>query len=277
MLRKLYLSVALVLFLTPALLAQTVDEIIAKSIEARGGLDKIKAVKSIKMTGKMAIGPGIEAPISMVLKRPDQMRMELTVQGLTMVRAYDGKSGWGIMPFTGKKDPEAVTADELKELEDQADIDGPLVDYKSKGHSVELLGKEKVEGTDAYKLKVIHKNGDIDIVYLDADAFLEIKEEGKRNVRGTEQETETSFADYREIEGMMFSFAIEGGQKGNPQRQKITIEKLELNVPVEDASFKMPAPAPAPAPAAAPAPASPAPAAAPAASKAEEKKEPPKN
>lgn len=245
--KKWLLSVAVLAFLTPMLLAQTADEIIAKSIEARGGMDKIKAVKTMRSMGKMEVGPGIEAPGVMWQQRPNMMRLEFTVQGLTAVQAYDGKSGWMIMPFTGKKDPEAMTADDTKELEEDADIDGPLVDYKSKGNTVELVGKEKVEGTDAYKLKVALKNGDVKFIYLDSDSYLEIKEEGKRTVRGTEQEFESSATDYREVGGLMFPFALENGVKGSQQKQKLTIEKIEINVPVDEASFKMPAAAPAPA------------------------------
>jgi outer membrane lipoprotein-sorting protein len=245
--RKLFLGIALLAVLTPALLAQTVDEIIAKNVEARGGLDKIKSVQSVKITGHMSMGP-MEAPITMIQKRPDQMRMEFTIQGMTAVRAYDGSSGWAIMPFTGKKDPEAMTADDVKEMQDQADLDGPLVDYKAKGNQVELLGKEKIEGTDAYKLKVTRKNGDVDTLYIDSDSGLEIKEDGKRVIRGSEQEFETSLGDYREVSGLLFPFAIESNLKGSTEKQKVTIDKIELNVPADASSFKMPAAAPAPAP-----------------------------
>jgi outer membrane lipoprotein-sorting protein len=257
----------LLVVLTPVVLAQTVDEVIAKSVEARGGLDKVKAVQSLRWTGKMEFGPGIEAPGVYVQKRPDLARLDFTLQGLTATQAYDGKSAWAIMPFTGKKDPEAMTEDDTKQMQEDADIDGPLVEYKAKGHQVELLGKEQIEGTDSYKLKLTHKNGNVKLIYLDADSGLEIKEVSKRMVRGTEQETETSFSDYREVNGLMFPFAQQSSIKGSPQVQKLTIEKLELNVPVDDASFKMPAPAPA-------APAAPA---KPEASKPEDKKEPPKN
>ncbi|MBZ5721081.1 MAG: outer membrane lipoprotein-sorting protein [Acidobacteriia bacterium] len=244
MLRKLFLSAAVAFLLTPALLAQTVDEIIAKNIEARGGLDKIKAVQSMRSSGKMEFGPGMEAPGVMIQKRPSYVRLDFTVQGLTATQAYDGKSGWAIMPFTGKKDPEAMSADDTKDFEDEADLDGPLVDYKSKGHQVELLGKEKVEGTDAYKVKLTRKNGDVDIIYVDADSFLEIKEEQTRTIRGTERESETTLGDYREVNGLMFPFAVASSIKGSPQQQKLTIEKIELNLPLDDASFKMPAAAP---------------------------------
>jgi hypothetical protein len=246
MFRKLSLCLATVTILAPAMLAQTVDDVIAKHIEAMGGKDKIATVKTMKMTGKMLIQEGLEAPITMFVKVPDQVRMEFTVQGLTAVQAYDGKNGWNIMPFTGKKDPEAMSGDDVKELQDQADI-WPLVDYKSKGNQVELLGKDKVEGTDAYKIKLTRKSGDISMVYLDADNYMEIKDEEKRMVRGTEHEIETSLGDYREVNGIMFPFAIESSQKGSPEKQKISIDKIELNVPVDEASFKMPAAAPAPA------------------------------
>ncbi len=244
MLRKLYLSAVVAVVLVPAMLAQTADEIVAKHIAATGGADKIKAAKTVKMTGKAEM-QSMEAPFVMSLKQPNMLRMEITVQGLVLVQAYDGKSGWAIVPFTGKKDPEAVTADEAKELQDQADL-WPLLDYQAKGHKVELLGKDKIEGTDAYKLKLTHANGDVETLYLDADSFLEIKNEETRTVRGSEQQTETSLGDYREIGGLMFPFAIESGVKGSPEKQKITLEKVELNVPVDDSAFKMPPPAPAP-------------------------------
>jgi len=247
MLRKLSLSLAIAAVLTPALLAQSVDEIVAKHIQARGGMDKLKAVQTIRSTGKMEVGPGIEAPGIFIQKRPDMTRLDFQVQGLTATQAYDGKAAWAIMPFMGKKDPELMPADETKEMQEEADIDGPLVDYKAKGNQVELVGKENVEGTPAYKLKVTLKNGNVKYMYLDADSGLQIKEEEKRMMHGSEQETEASLGDYREVNGVMFPFAIENGIKSSPQKEKITIEKLEINVPLDEASFKMPAVAPAPA------------------------------
>jgi len=246
MLRKLFL-ITVALLLAPLALAQSVDEIIAKNIQARGGMDKLKSVQTIRSSGKMTLGPGIEAPGLLIQKRPNGARLEFTVQGLTAVQAYDGQTAWQVMPFTGKKDAELMSADEKKDIEESADIDGPLVDYKTKGNQVELLGKDKVEGTDVYKLKVTLKNGDAQTVYLDADSFLEIKEDTKRVVRGSEQEFETSIGDYKEVNGMMFPFAMETGQKGSPQKQKLTLEKIEINVPIDDASFKMPAAPPPPA------------------------------
>src|SRR6266446_694644 len=137
----------------PASANPSVDELIAKNIEAHGGLEKIKAVQSIRMTGKMTMGQGMEAPMVLEMKRPKAMRMEFTVQGMTVIQAYDGKTGWAVKPFGGKKDPEPMNSEDLQEADENADIDGPLVDYKSKGYTVELIDKEKVEGSDAWKLK----------------------------------------------------------------------------------------------------------------------------
>jgi hypothetical protein len=134
-------------------------------------MDKLKAVQSIRMSGKMTMGQGMEAPMVIEMKRPKAMRMEFTVQGITGIQAYDGKTGWAVMPFGGKKDAEPMNAEDLQEAEENADIDGPLVDYKSKGYTVELIGKEKVEGSDAWKLKVNMKNGSVRYIYLDADTM----------------------------------------------------------------------------------------------------------
>jgi outer membrane lipoprotein-sorting protein len=245
MFRKLCFGMIAVAVLAPAVWAQTVDEIIAKNVQARGGADKLKSVQSIKSTATMAMGPGMEAPGMLIQKRGNLARLEFTIQGLTAVQAFDGKNAWQVMPFMGKKDPELMSGDEAKEVEEMGDFDGPWVDYKSKGNQVELLGKEKIEGTDAYKLKVSLKNGDVQTVYLDADSFLEIKEETKRTVRGSEQVIESSIGDYKEVGGIIFPFAIESGAKGSPQKQKLTVTKIELNVPADDSIFKMPAAAPA--------------------------------
>jgi outer membrane lipoprotein-sorting protein len=224
-----------------AVQAQTADEIINKNLTARGGKDKIKAVQSARMTGKMVMGQGMEAPFTMEVARPNKMRMEFTIQGMTGVQAFDGKSGWSVMPFMGKKDPEAMSADDAKQAADQADMDGPLVDYKEKGHQVELVGKEDVEGTPAYKLKVTKKNGDIVNVYIDTESYMEIKDAGRAKVRGQEIEGETTFGDFKTVDGLVFPFSIEQKAKGMPGGMTMTISKIEVNPKLEDSRFAMPA------------------------------------
>jgi outer membrane lipoprotein-sorting protein len=223
--------------------AESVDDIIAKNIQARGG-DKLRAVQTLRMSGKLLAGPGIEAPFTIEIKKPGRLRFEVVVQGMTIVQAVDGDVGWTIQPMTGKKDAERMSPDDLKETQDQADFEGPLVDYKKKGHKVELAGKEKIEGTDAYKLKVTKKNGDTEYIYLDADAFLEIKSEGKRIVRDTPVEFDSTTGDYKDVSGVMFPFSAEFGNKG--EKVKLSFTKIEVNPKLDDARFKMPAPPPAP-------------------------------
>ena len=240
MFRKTLAGLALAALVAVPASAQTLDEVLAKNYKALGGLDKIKAVQTIRMTGTMTVGPGMEAPFILEQKRPNLVRMEFTIQGMTGVQAYDGKVGWQLMPFQGRKDPEPLPEDAMRQMEEQSDFDGPLMDYKAKGNTVELVGKDKVEGSDVYKIKVTLKNGDLLYIYLDADQYLEVRTESKNTVRGTDVEGESTIGDYKEVGGLMFPHAMEQGQKDNPQKMKMTINKIELNVPIDDARFKMP-------------------------------------
>lgn len=240
MLRKLLGVVALTVLVAVPAAAQSVDDILAKNADAKGGLAKMKAVKTMRAIGKVTIGPGMEAPITLEQKRPKSMRVEVTVQGLTIIQAYDGTVGWMLNPMSGRKDPEPMPSEMMKNVEEQADMDGPLVDYKDKGNKVELLGKEKAEGAECYKVKVTLKSGDTRTYYIDAENYLEVKVEAKTTVRGTETEGDTIIGDWKEVGGMMMPFSIDSGQKGAPARQKITLEKIEVNPVLDDARFKMP-------------------------------------
>jgi outer membrane lipoprotein-sorting protein len=244
--RKAVLTLSTILLFAVLGSAQTVDEIIAKNIEAKGGMAKLKAIQTLKLTGMADMG-GMQAGFVRIAKRPAKIRMDISVQGMSMIQAYDGQNGWQVVPFTGKKDPEPMAADDLKLMVQQADIDGPLMDYKQKGHKVELIGKEKIEGTDAWHLKLTLKDGDVSNIYLDADSFLEIKTVGKSMRRGAEVESEVSFGDYKEESGMMLFHSMEIKTPGTPGTQKITFTKVEVNHPEDDAEFKMPAVTPAPA------------------------------
>lgn len=229
--------------------AQTADELIAKNIQAHGGIDKIKAIKSLRMTGAFEAS-GFKAAVGQESKRPNLVRETFTIQGMTAIQAYDGSSAWQISPFGGKKDPELMgESTGLHDLLKSSDFDGPLVDYAAKGNSVEYLGHDQVDGDDAYKLKVTLKNGDILYYYLDPDAYLEIQIEKQYFVRGSLRESVDVLGSYKPVNGVMFPFSVESGPKNDPDsRGKVTITKIEANPALEDKSFKMPA---APAPAAA--------------------------
>jgi outer membrane lipoprotein-sorting protein len=238
--RHLILLFAFTLLLGVAAAAQTADDIIKKNIEARGGLQKIKAIKSLKLTGKLTVaGPGIELPLTIQQKRPNAFRMDATFQGQSVTQAYDGDSGWQINPFQGVSDPDKMAGDELKEAQEQADIDGALIDYKEKGHTVELLGKEDVEGTPAYKLKLTLKTGDVRYIYIDAAKSLELKITAKRRSPGGEQEVDIYPGNYKPVGGVLFPFSIEQKIGGQTQVQ-IAIDKIDIDPPIDDAVFKMP-------------------------------------
>lgn len=235
-----FIGLGCAVFCAPVARAQTVDEIIAKNIQAHGGLEKLKSVNTRRSTGKVLFGT-ILATVVQINKRPDEVREEASLQGMSLVQVYNGKGAWQIDPFGGRKDPMLMSEDDAKSLVVDADIDGPLVDYKQKGHKAELLGHDSVEGTDCYKIKLTLKNGDIFTYYLDADSFLELKLETKMTIRGAFQENETYYGDYEEVNGIYYPFALETAQKGDPNRQKTTLEKVEINPPVQDSVFVMPA------------------------------------
>jgi outer membrane lipoprotein-sorting protein len=219
--------------------AQSTDEIVNQHIEARGGLEKIQSVNSARIVGKMTMGPGMEAPVVLEWKRPESLRLEFVVQGMTGVMTYDGKSGWMLMPFMGKTAPEPVPEEQLKDLAEQADFDGPLVGYQQKGHQVEYLGEDTIEGTPVHKLRLTKKSGDVSTIYLDKDAFLEIKQEASRETRGQQVEIEVTTGDYKEVDGLVLAHSVENRMKGAPVGQTITIETVELNPALEDSRFTM--------------------------------------
>jgi hypothetical protein len=193
------------------------------------------------MTGRYRAPGGLQVNFVAENKRPDKVRQEDIVQGTAQVEAYDGKTSWEINPFQGRKDPELLSEDDSKGLVEDADIDGQIVDYKEKGHTAEFVGHDPVEGTDCYKIKLTLKNGTVRYYYLDADSYLELKIETQRMIRGAIQYTEVYLGDYEQVNGIYFPFAFESGEKGNPNRTKSTVEKIEINVPLEDKRFALPA------------------------------------
>ena len=143
------------------------------------GSEKIKSIKTLRMTGRLQFG-SFTAKRDRDAMAPDLLRERITIQGMTEIEAYDGTTGWKISPFEGRKDPELLGEDDLRQLVEDADFYGPLVDYEAKGNKIEYLGHDTVDGDDAYRLKVTLKNGDIAYYYLDPETFLEIRVENVR-------------------------------------------------------------------------------------------------
>jgi len=249
-LRSSFLYFVVCSLVTPALRAQTptptptVDELVAKNIEAKGGAAALSAIQSVRFEGKLLFNQGqIEMTYVQTKKRPGKVRTNAVLQGMTLVQAYDGVGGWKIFPFQGRKDPEKMSADDAKSLIEDTEIGGPLEDWKTGGKTVTYLGTEDVEGTLAYKLSVARKNGDVSYVYLDPDHFLEIRTISQRVEQGAQVEVETDLGDYEKVNGVFFPFSIEAGPKGSTDKQKIILEKGEANIPVDDSIFGFPKPA----------------------------------
>lgn len=225
----------------PITAKETVDTLVAKNTEAKGGAQALAAVTSLRLQGKMLVNNGrLELGYVQIKKRPGEVREETTLQGMTQIDAYDGTQGWKISPFGGRKDPEKISVDDAKALVEDAEIDGPLIDWKAKGSTVEYLGTEDVDGTLAHKLRVVRKNGDINYVYLDPDHFLEIRIVTQRLENGAKVENETDLGDYEKINGVFFPFSVEGGPKGATDKQKVVFEKAEANTPIDESIFKFP-------------------------------------
>ena len=168
------------------------------------------------------------------------MRTEFTVQGMAGVEAFDGQKAWAVLPMAGKTEPEFLPPEVWREAAEQSDIEGPFVDAAAKGNKVELLGNEKVEGHDCFKLAVTFKTGGVRYSYIDSVSFLEVKAEGRRMAGGDEVMLETYYRDYRPVEGLKIPYLIEAGPAKRPEKQKIVFQKVEINVPLDDARFERP-------------------------------------
>jgi hypothetical protein len=239
---KTKLVFAILICLTPPrLTAQTLDEIIKRVVDARGGIDKIKAVQSERITGRVSFSQGIEGTLVLELERPHKLYSEIAVEGQKVVRVYDGKSaGWTINPFSENKDVQDMSAEELKELPDESDADGPLVDYKAKGLQVELVGKENLDGKAVYRLKISGRNGNPRMYLIDGSTFLTTKWEGIRKAGDQILPWECTLSDYREVQGLKFPFKIDQGSPGTEYKQTLTVEKIEINPKVDESHFGKP-------------------------------------
>lgn len=225
--------------------AQTADEIIDKHFAAIGGKAKLASLKTMKFNANIEIMPGQKAPVLMTMKDGNKMRFDLDLQGMKMTNAFDGTIGWMINPFGGKTEPERMPEEAVKELKKQADFQGPLFDYQKKGSTVKFIGKEDMEGTEVYKLQLNEKDGDVTYYFIDAESHLLLKESQKVKIEDKETETSTLMSNYKMVDGLLFPFTVESrsGSGDNSQGQAINIEAIEINIPVEDKIFMMPAPA----------------------------------
>jgi hypothetical protein len=240
--RSTLLKVTALALCAAPLSAQSADSLIAKYIQASGGMARIQALQTLRRTGKYTGGGGFEAVVVQENKRPNSVREEFSIQGMTGINAYDGHNGWKIEPWQGRRDPEALGEDEMHGILDAADFDGPLVNYQAKGNKVEYQGIVQIEGSDAHKLKVTRPNGDVSFYYLDTEYYVPIRIDTQRMIRGAPQEFETSLGDYKQVAGVYLPFSSESGAKGSSSadRSKITYDKIEANVSLDEQRFARP-------------------------------------
>ena len=233
-------SVALIGSLASPASAQSIDEIVARHMAARGGSERWQAIRSLRMIGRAFAGPGREALVTREIKRPGRVRTEFTFQGLTGVYAYDGKRGWQVSPLTGVLDPQALEPENAQVAAEQADLEGALAGGARKGYTLALIGPETIAGREALHIRVTPKTGPPQDHYLDAETYLLVRTEATRQVRGRTTLLETVYGDYRSVGGAVFAHSIDIGARGRPDRVHIVVESIEVNPSIDDKRFRMP-------------------------------------
>ena len=214
-----------------AIEAQTVDQVIARNIAARGGAKRLAALKTQSMDGTLGFAPDPARHFHAEMKRPGKIRQEIIVSQGQFTQVSDGLAGWTLRPDTP---PETMPNSQVNDLRGSADLEGPLFQYKEKGHRVELLGKEKVDGRDAFKLVITMKDGIRRTDYIDSKTYLELKWEGV--VGG--QKMESYFRDYRKVKGVAYAFAIDSSGEGF--KQKLVFTRIQVDVDLPDSRFTKP-------------------------------------
>lgn len=232
--------------LIPALIAApgvppqtpSLDWILARHIEARGGLARIKAIQSLTSTGRVRVG-GMELALRVENPR-GAFRSDTTLNGLTKTEAFDGRRGWIADPFTGAPDPRPMNAAQVRQVLLQADFDGPLVDWQAKGHRVAFAGMAMVDGAPAYALKVRLKEGGELMSYLDAKTFMEVKAVNEAAADGKTIEVETRLSDYRIVKGVPLPFRLEIAPKGQAAVMVIQFDTVTADEAFNPAAFRLP-------------------------------------
>lgn len=238
---KFIASAFIVLASSAASFAQTADEVVAKHIEAMGGAEKWKAIKSLQMNNKFSVqGMDIESKTTIVAGK--SLRTDVSVMGQDIITAVDGETGWMQRPamMGGTGEPEDMPGALIKETLKQTNLGSSLLNYKEKGSTIELVGKEKLDGADVYHLKMTEKNGEITNLFVSASTYYTLKSAGKRNVQGQDIDAEVNFSNFKQIEGLTFPFSME---TPSPMGGTMTIEtdSIKLNPTIDEAIFKKPA------------------------------------
>lgn len=220
--------------------AQSVEEIVAKHIAAIGG-DNWKRVEAVKSEAKISAdgAPGMSIMMTMLAVRDKSLRMDVSVMGMTQTTVLNGDGGWSTNPFMNKMDPEPLTADQVKAMRDMTDVDGTLIGYKDKGYTLEYVGNEDVDGTEAIKIKITKGEKRYEYSYFDPTSYYEIKNVRVEEIDGKESETATIYSNFKSQDGLVFPFTI---QQNDPMMggSTVTITGVTINPLVDNKAFDMP-------------------------------------
>jgi hypothetical protein len=218
--------------------AQTADEIVTKHVEAIGGLDAWKKITSMVQTGTMSV-QGMNLDVVNTVLHLKGMRNDITAMGMLNYQIMTPTEGWRFFPIQGQQAPEPVTAEEVKEGQESLDAQGVLIDYKTKGHTVELLGKEDVDGTDCFKLKVTLKGGKASTYFIDSKTFLPVKVVAVVKANGQEAELTSTFSNYQKLpEGITVAMSV-GIPFAPGVTMDFTVSKVEVNKAIDESIFKV--------------------------------------
>ena len=232
--------VAIAGLVTACTTAPTVDVVVARHLDARGGVERLAAVQSLRLTGRAVAGPAHQARVRREIQRPGRIRTEFTLQGVTAVRACNEGACWQVAPLQGLIDPEPMPPEATREALGQADIDGPLVGWKGKGHRVTLVGRESFDGREVFRLETTLADGTVRHDLIDSESHLLLRTEAKRLVRGRLRDTAVTFGDYREVGGVQFAHSIEVTAEGAPNQIQVEVEQVEINPALDADRFQMP-------------------------------------
>jgi hypothetical protein len=218
--------------------SQSLEDVLKKHFAAIGQ-EKLLTVNTIKVTGKMVQG-GTEIPLIQMLKRPDFVRVEGTFQDLTFVQTYNGKEGWSLNPFAGSTTPQPFTDDQIKSVRYQADMDGMLWNWKEKGYTVTLEGKEDMEGTSCFKVKLVTKESDSFTYYLDSDSYIMLRTNSNIKIQGNDSESDSYYSNYMQVEGIAIPGKVDVKMNGQ-LIQTIITDKVDVNIELDNSLFEKPA------------------------------------
>ena len=217
----------------------TADQIIERYIAARGGLSKIRGIKTLRQRAYVNAGAGREGVATREMKKPGKIRFELTVQGRTAAYIVNGDRGWGVNPFEKDLTPKPLPADVIMDAKEQADIEGPLVDWKAKGHKLELVGREPLDGRDVYKLKLDLKSGGSRYEYIDSQTFYQVRSDSTRKTSTGTVTIQTKFADFKKTSGIVFPRKIDVQAENRPNKLHLELDRVEVNPNLADSRFEL--------------------------------------